>query len=95
MSSLVIALILFILLETMNVMTLYFIPGSRKANGVGVFNAAEQAKAYPELYDFVRYLIYWVAGGNQLAAIYRALKENLRAHHFAYLLQNDAPEGFW
>ena len=53
---------LFGLLELMNVAVLYFAPGSRKANGVGVFAAWERSKADPELHQFVRYLVYWVAG---------------------------------
>ena len=53
---------LFMLLELMNVAVLYLAPGSRKANGVGVFAAWERSKADPELHQFVRYLVYWVAG---------------------------------
>jgi hypothetical protein len=44
------------------VLTLYFNPGSRKFNGVGVFKAWEQSKHYPEIHNFVQYLVYWVAG---------------------------------
>jgi len=45
-----------------NVLTLYFWPGSRLANGVGIFNAWEKSKADPELHQFIRYLVFWVAG---------------------------------
>ena len=62
MSVLSIAIIIFLLAETVNVLTLYFWPGSRLANGVGVFNAWEKSKADPELHQFVRYLVFWVAG---------------------------------
>ena len=31
-------------------------------NGVGVFNAWERSKADPEMHQFIRYLVYWVAG---------------------------------
>ncbi len=62
MSVLSIAIIIFLLAETVNVITLYFWPGSRLANGVGVFNAWEKSKADPELHQFVRYLVFWVAG---------------------------------
>jgi len=62
MSVLSIAIIIFLLAETMNVITLYFWPGSRLANGVGIFNAWEKSKADPELHQFVRYLVFWVAG---------------------------------
>ena len=53
---------LFILLEVTNVLALYFKPGTKLANGVGVFKAWETSKADPEVHAFVRYLVYWVAG---------------------------------
>jgi hypothetical protein len=56
------AMVLFGLLELMNVAALYVMPGSRKANGVGVFAAWERSKADPELHQLMRYLVYWVAG---------------------------------
>lgn len=62
MSILSIAIVIFVVLETVNVVTLYFWPGSRLANGVGVFNAWEKSKSDPELHQFVRYLVFWVAG---------------------------------
>jgi hypothetical protein len=52
----------FIILESSNVLALYFTPGSKKANAVGVFSAWEKSKQYPEIHDFVKYLVYWVAG---------------------------------
>ena len=62
MNALSIAIIIFILLESLNVLTLYFAPGSQLGNGVGVFNAWEKSKADPEMHQFVRYLVFWVAG---------------------------------
>jgi hypothetical protein len=44
------------------VVALYFFPGSKYANSVGVFNAWERSKQDSEVHDFVRYLVYWVAG---------------------------------
>ena len=52
----------FILLELSNVMALYFAPGSKYANAVGVFSAWEKSKQYPEIHAFVKYLVFWVAG---------------------------------
>ncbi|MBI5294695.1 MAG: hypothetical protein HY869_04410 [Chloroflexi bacterium] len=52
----------FILLEFTNVLALYFAPGSKYANAVGVFNAWEKSKQYPEIHDFIEYLVNWVAG---------------------------------
>jgi hypothetical protein len=62
MQVLTAAIVIFGLLELMNVGVLYFAPGSRKANGVGVFTAWERSKADPQVHQFVRYLAYWVAG---------------------------------
>ena len=62
MTILTIAIIVFIVLESLNVLTLYFNPGSQKGNGLGVFTAWEKSKGDPEMHQFVRYLAYWVAG---------------------------------
>lgn len=62
MSILSIVISGFIILELANVLTLYFDPGNKKFNGVGVFKAWEGSKQYPEIHNFVRYLVYWVAG---------------------------------
>jgi hypothetical protein len=57
-----IVILVFMLLELSNVFALYFAPGSKNANAVGVFTAWEKSKQYPEIHDFIRYLVYWVAG---------------------------------
>lgn len=57
-----IVLLVFILLEFSNVVALYFFPGSKRANAVGVFSAWEKSKQFPEIHDLMRYLVYWVAG---------------------------------
>ena len=62
MKFIAIVIIAFIVLEATNVVALYFFPGSRYANSVGVFKAWEKSKQDPEIHDFVRYLVYWVAG---------------------------------
>ncbi len=62
MSFLKIVIIGFLVLETTNVVTLYFFPGSKYANGVGIFNAWEKSKSDPEIHNFVKYLVNWVAG---------------------------------
>ena len=62
MNIIAIAIIAFIVLEASNVVALYFFPGSKYANSVGIFNAWEESKQYPEIHDLVRYLVYWVAG---------------------------------
>lgn len=55
-------IVFFILLEASNVLALYFAPGSKYANAVGVFTAWEKSKQSPEIHEFVRYLVNWVAG---------------------------------
>lgn len=62
MSVVTIVIVIFIFLELANVLMLYFAPGSKYANAVGVFSAWEKSKQYPEIHDFVKYLVYWVAG---------------------------------
>ena len=62
MSILSYVVIAFICLELANVLALYFSPGTQRFNGVGVFRAWERSKQYPDIHDFVRYLVYWVAG---------------------------------
>lgn len=62
MTTIEIVIACFVLLELSNVVTMYFFTGSRKANSVGVFNAWEASREYPEIHEFVRYLVYWVAG---------------------------------
>ena len=52
----------FLVLEALNVMALYFFPDSKLANSVGVFKTWERSKADPDLHQFVKYLVNWVAG---------------------------------
>lgn len=52
----------FLILEVSNVIALYFFPESKYANAIGVFRAWEKSKADPEIHDFVKYLVNWVAG---------------------------------
>ncbi len=52
----------FIILEATNVIALYFAPDSKYANSMGIFNAWEKSKQNPELHNFVKYLVNWVAG---------------------------------
>lgn len=62
MNTIKIVIIGFLILEATNVLTLYFSPGSKLANGVGVFKAWEKSKRNPEIHNFVKYLVNWVAG---------------------------------
>jgi hypothetical protein len=53
---------IFIILELMNIGMLYFYPGSKIGNGIGVFNAWEKSKEHEEIHNLIKYLVYWVAG---------------------------------
>ncbi len=62
MDAISIALILFIILELLNVLVLYLAPGSKRGNSMGFFNAYQKSKTDPEIHALVTYLINWVAG---------------------------------
>lgn len=62
MGILAIVLALFAILETLNVILLYKMPGSTRGNAVGVFRAYPKTQQDPEIREFVNYLINWVAG---------------------------------
>ena len=62
MTVLTIVLIAFSLLETLNVILLYKMPGSTRGNAVGIFKAYRKTREDPEIKAFVDYLINWVAG---------------------------------
>lgn len=55
-------ILLFILLESANVLSLYFWPENPYANGVGVFRAWKKGQSDPEMQRFARYMVNWVAG---------------------------------
>jgi hypothetical protein len=57
-----VAIIAFAVVETLNIGMLYFRPGSRLGNGLGVFNAYRKVESDPETGELVRYLVNWVAG---------------------------------
>lgn len=57
-----IVLIIFIVLELLNVFILYLAPGSTKGNGLGFFEAYHKSQKDPEVFALVTYLINWVAG---------------------------------
>lgn len=61
MDILSIAILIFIAMESANVAILYFWPGSRLGNGVGVFNAFHNSEN-EEQRLFASYLVNWVAG---------------------------------
>lgn len=62
MNIISIVIIIFIILEFMNVSMLYFKPGSKMGNGIGVFKAFEASKENESIHALIKYLVYWVAG---------------------------------
>lgn len=62
MDILSIAIVAFVVLETLNIGILYFAPDSRMGNGLGVFDAYKESQSTPEVHALVTYLINWVAG---------------------------------
>jgi len=62
MNYLDIIIAIFIIIESANVLALYFAPGSKMFNAVGIFKAWELSKEQSDIQDFVKYLVYWVAG---------------------------------
>jgi hypothetical protein len=62
MDILSIAIIIFVILESLNVMILYFKPDSKHGNGIAVFNTWEDSKGDESEHLFAEYMVYWVAG---------------------------------
>ncbi len=57
-----IAILFFVVMESANVIILYFFPNSKYGNGVCVFNGWDKSKEDKNTYLFVKYLVNWVAG---------------------------------
>ncbi len=56
------AIILFIIMESANVLILYFKPEFKYGNGVAVFKQWEKSKANEDEHLFAKYMTSWVAG---------------------------------
>ncbi len=61
MDILSIAIIIFCVLEAINVIILYKIPDTQVGNGMGVFDEWHKSKEEVEQHFFVKYLVNWVA----------------------------------
>ncbi len=53
---------LFVIMESANVLALYFYPDTKRFNGMGVFKAWHNIKDDERYGDLARYLVNWVAG---------------------------------
>ncbi|MFI3209210.1 MAG: hypothetical protein R3Y40_08745 [Eubacteriales bacterium] len=62
MGILDISIIIFVIMETLNIGILYFAPDCKYGNGVAVFDNWEEAKSDENTYLFARYMACWVAG---------------------------------
>ncbi len=62
MNILEIGILVFIVIETLNILMLYFAPGMKIGNAIGVFNAWHKAQEDENLKAFVHYMAAWVAG---------------------------------
>ena len=62
MDILSIAIIIFCIMESANVLILYFAPDSKLGNGVAIFDSWEEAKKDEPMNLFAYYMVYWVAG---------------------------------
>lgn len=60
------AIIIFILMESMNVAVLYFKPHLTAGNGVGVFKGFHLAQSNSHERLFVKYLINWIANAKAI-----------------------------
>jgi len=84
MDILQIGILIFTTIEAGNIMLLYFMPGSRLGNGVGVFNAWEESKENPKFHEFATYLVNWVAGA-KLIFIMMAIVVIIFGNHLTQL----------
>ncbi len=57
-----IAIVIFIIMESANVIILYFAPNFKMGNGVAVFNPWHTSKQNKENELFAKYMVNWVAG---------------------------------
>lgn len=62
MDILSVTMLIFCILESINVLILYFWTDSKIGNGVGVFDVWEESKKDEVLALFNHYMVYWVAG---------------------------------
>jgi hypothetical protein len=61
MSLVKLSILIFIIIETGSVLTLYFNPAFKYGNGLGVFKAFEKSKEIEDVHKLIRYLANWVA----------------------------------
>lgn len=62
MNILQIGILIFSIIETLNILMLYFAPGMKQGNALGVFKAWDVAQQDEMMKSFAHYMAAWVAG---------------------------------
>ncbi len=62
MNIMEIGILIFIIIETLNILLLYFAPGMKIGNALGVFKAWGKAQEDENMHAFTHYMACWVAG---------------------------------
>lgn len=62
MNAIQVTLLVFVTIETLSMLELYFLQDKPMFNGVGIFSGWEKSKSDPEVHRLVRYLANWLAG---------------------------------
>lgn len=62
MSAVQITMIVFVTIEILSVLELYFLQEKAVFNGVSIFSGWEISKEVPEVHQLLKYLVNWVAG---------------------------------
>ncbi len=92
MKTIQIVLLVFVLVETLNMLELYFLQDNCKFNGACIFSGWEKSKADPEVHALLRYLVNWLAGvkmiviGLLLVLIFTAPEQTLLLATIALIL---------
>jgi hypothetical protein len=62
MSAIKVCMLVFVVIEILNMLELYFMQDQCKFNGLCIFRGWEKAKEDPDVHELLRYLINWLAG---------------------------------
>jgi hypothetical protein len=66
MNAIRISLVVFAVIETLNMLELYFMQDNCFFNGICLFSGWEKSKENPEVHSLMRYLLNWLAGMKML-----------------------------
>jgi len=62
MNAIQVTLLVFVIIESLNMLELYFFQDNCMFNGASIFSGWEKSKTDPEIHALVRYLVNWLAG---------------------------------